>query len=518
MSFYLRIQPKTNISINTPIIYVTLGYGYLSEITPETTAKNIYDLNIDSVRETLRKRFGDMFENTEHINDYVQVGQIYPKSLSTINKIKYDTEKDYYKDSYTDSDNYSNLTIQDRDVDGDEPKTVSIQHISTILVNTRIVPMSNEYVKIGKNIWIADTTTNNIRMRSLSTIYSEKRPEFSIPVFPLSFLERVSSADNRSSYELFSDKSYGVYVLNDTALNIDKLNMRMINPMGRVEINPRVFVPMNPRELSQDNETGLDKKYNRKVYFTAQGSLAADDNCVKPIDNMMKMHMMECNGYKSDLEDNYNTNTSNNIDLTNNIEHMNNTKLMGSIEDDRVFGKVITEKDKKIVLREKDEPWFTDPYIVGEVAEYDDPHTVTGHNETLEMTESELYEAIERLKPKGSIGSWKGDADTLVLIGTFDGDTDEINMPYNMDIIDRDCDPSTIIGYSRYDKLQKCLKNKTKNIRDSNIEYFNENNKNTKNNNNNETDYDNNDINYNNYIMIAICIIIIVLMIYRIKH
>jgi hypothetical protein len=206
----------------------------------------------------------------------------------------------------------------------------------------------------------------------------------------------------------------------------------------------------------------------------------------------------------SAVNDSHDTNASvSNTADGSQTEHMTNSN--SNTKDDRAFGRVMGEKEKRIVLREKDEPWFTDPFVVGDVAEYDDPHTVTGHNETLEMTDSELYETIERLKPKGSIGTMTGDADTIVLIGTFDGGTDEINMPYNQDIVDQTCDPSTIIGYSAYDKLQKCLGNRAGLKKSDSMENF-------------DGQSNEHDQNYNNYIMMAICIIIIVLMMYRVKH
>ena len=157
--------------------------------------------------------------------------------------------------------------------------------------------------------------------------------------------------------------------------------------------------------------------------------------------------------------------------------------------------KVLTDREKQIILREKDEPWFTDPEIVGDIAIYDNPHTVTGHHNTLEMTDSEIYDAIEELRPKGSLGALRGDSETLVLIGTFDGDTDEVNMPFSSDCL---VDP--VVGYSRYDKLKKCLNEEGRNGMGRLLEPMDA------------------EPNYNNFIMGVICIIILILLVYKFRR
>lgn len=447
---------------------------------------------MQKIWQALEKYYSEMFEDVRHIRDYISVGQIFPRKI-----------RQYRIDHNQDVTEIGGIA----DINGsDQP------YLPIILANTRVVPVTKEFRQIRPNIWVGEASINtNTKMASLGTLYSTTYPDVDVPVFSISYLTRVP--DSELNYSVYSDKLYGSFVLNDTALNIDKLNMRMINSTGDIVMSDmpnmpnRSDPPMTPGRLFDDSSTSI-RSYNRKVYFTAQGSIAADDDCVKPISNMMKNHLMECNavgtGMPSAVNDSHDTNASvSNTADDNRTEHMTDTK------DDRAFGRVMGEKEKRIVLREKDEPWFTDPFVVGDVAEYDDPHTVTGHNETLEMTDSELYETIERLKPKGSIGTMTGDADTIVLIGTFDGGTDEINMPYNQDIVDRDCDPSTIIGYSRYDKLRKCLGNRAGLKRSASsdspksMENF---------------DQSNADNDYNNYIMMAICIIIIVLMMYRVKH
>jgi hypothetical protein len=469
---YLRIRPGTDISINTPILNINIGYALIKPVKSINSKcmdrNNIFKVNIKKVRHILDKKHNHMFESPDHINDYVPVGQV-------------DTR--YRGDVMSSSD----------------------PNISIILANTRVVPMSKQYRKIRNNVWLAELSLNGIKMRSIGTIYSKSIPKYGTPVFPISYLKEVS--DNEPNYDIYSDREYGRYTLNDNALNIDKKNLRMIGTTGDISLIPgNAFIPSTPDELYEADINGMDMVFNRKIYFTAQGSIANDPNCVSPGNNMMKMNQMECNGIatttKSIRRKSVEPMASDTDDLKMNerVEKFN-----GDIDIDmdtrpqrfdNTERNILTDREKQLILREKDEPWFTDPEIVGDVAIYDDPHTITGHNNTFEATNNELYDIIDSLKPKGSLGALKGDSDTLVLIGTFDGDTEEINMPF-----ESDCKMNPVIGYSRYDKMQKCLGRQNRNGLGKQIEPFDS-----------DKGY-----NPNNTIMWVMCFIILALMVYRLR-
>ena len=446
---YLRIRPGTDISINTPILYVTIGYGHLNKVKD-----SIYDVDIESIWETLRTEHAHMFESRSHIDDYVPVGQV----ESRIHVYEQSTR--HAKDP----------------------------NVSIILANRRVIPMTNEYEMISPNNWIGKVAINGTKMQTIGTIYSPQKPKVPVPVFPVTYLRKVSFSE--PNYDVYTISDYGRYVLNDTALNIDKRNLRMIDTAGEISLIPsHTYVPMSPGDIFSDDVTGLDAGYNRKVYFTTQGTIANDPNCVAPRGNMMKMHQMECNGIArrqhvspnmttavapSDIsvELTLNENVTNSEGSNDGVKSVTGSKQSKQSEQSEqsrhsnkrkstveAYSNVSSDKDqkmpnKKVIIREKDEPWFVDPEIVGDIADYDDPHTVTGHHETLAMTDSELYNVVESLKPKGSLGTLTGDSDSLVLIGTFDGDAEEVNMPYVSD-----CAVDPVIGYSRYDTLQKCLGN-----------------------------------------------------------
>jgi hypothetical protein len=489
----LRIKPGTDISINTPILNINIGADFLRRVD---SRKDIYEIDIDLIRKVLNTKFIHLFENSKHIDDYVSVGQIDRRSRG-------------HADSDSDSDTNS---------DTDSIEYTEDPNISIILANTRIVPQTNRYKEIKKNIWLAESVMSGTKMRSVGTIYSCKKdgPDSFTPIFPVAYLKRVSG--DEPNYAIYSDQAHGRYTLNDTALNIDKKNMRMINSTGDISLIPsNTFVPMTPGELyggeiSGLEISGLDKSYNRKVYFTAHGTIANDSNCVKPKDNMSKMSNMECNGISTvmanesnDLSDNERVKI-NDINRVGNKEKKSNGSQNNNTNDTVDMGDMnstvlLSDREKKIIMREKDEPWFTDPQIVGDIADYDDPHTITGHHNTFDMTESELYDIVDDIKPQGSIVTMTGDSDTLVLIGTFDGNADEIMMPFSSDCL---IDP--VIGYSRYDTLQKCMNRENRNGVERKIEAF-------------ESDKPHSDteVNYNNYIMFLMFVIIIALLIYKLR-
>ena len=472
--YYLRIKPGTKISINTPILNLTIGAAFLIKTDSRDP---VYDVDIDTLRDFLREYHYLEFESIDHIDDYVAVGQV------------------------------------DRRYRGDIDASID-PNISIILANTRVVPTTKSYRRLKSQVWVAETTLNNTNMRSLGTIYSKDKPTYSIPVFPISFMKKVSMTE--PNYDVYSDRILGRYVLNETALNVDKRNRRMIDSTGDISLIPsNIFIPLTPDELYGADMSGLDERYNRKVYFTTQGTIASDSVCVQPKNNRMKNHLMECNGIATTVSrpgkmdiDRIDPNDSNDlsmnaiVDEDNNsgndieIENMANVRQLGPISPpDNTNYKILTDREKQIILREKDEPWFTNPEIVGDIAVMDDPHTVTGHLDTLEMTDSEIYDVIERLKPKGSLGALVGDSETLVLIGTIDGDADEINAPF-----ESDCTIDPVIGYSRYDKLKKCMNLEGRNGMGRLLEPFN-----------------GEEMNYNNYIMGIICAIIVVLLIYKFR-
>lgn len=112
---YLRIRPGIDISINTPILHINIGYGHLKSVDTNCgTPSGIYNVDINSIRRTLKKKHGHMFESPSHVDDYVPVGQVQAR----IHRFEQSTQR------------------------------VMDPNLSIILANTRVVPVSNEYVRI----------------------------------------------------------------------------------------------------------------------------------------------------------------------------------------------------------------------------------------------------------------------------------------------------------------------------------------------------------------------------------
>lgn len=323
-----------------------------------------------------------------------------------------------------------------------------------LMANTKIIPTTRTFERVDDKDWVALIRKNDKTNRSVGTIRSVEKPSVNMPVFPRSFFQKVNP-DNQDYLiydDLYSHEDYGRWALNKYAFNIDRTNLKMIDSMGEIS---NMFIPMTPMDMHDDIQTN-DGNFNRKVYFTTQGSIVADTNCVPPRETLNKLTINECNGTyvgKPDI-------------AANDEGMLAFNETMGS-QSDRFDGSgkgrsKWFKKGKTVVLKEKDEPWFLDADIVGDVLYTSDPHKVTG---------------------------------SVNLIGTNYGDEDEISMPTNSGCVTDDL----IIGYSMADKRDKCFGIERFGDDDSNDPY----------------DTCENGSNYNNTIMLIICVMIIVLLLYR---
>lgn len=445
------ILGSNKIHINTPILVLTnVPLWYLVPVygsdnhdqrIDQQIDRKIYDVDIDKLHNNLEKR-------VSFIDKFVPIGQVQINNRSK--------------------------------------KTFDI-----ILANTRIVSLTTNYEQIYKGVWVGTIRKNNKLSRSLGTIYSpSESPTLAVPVFPSSYLKHEDSDSSESEdsipqqNSLYSHKSYGRWTLNPYKFNVDKSHLKMIDSAGKIS---SMFIPVTPGssinmskdlldEIASDN---IGKNYNRKVYYTTQGSVVNDTNCVSPLDNINKMTINECNAY-----------SVNDSDLVGEDGVQVRKKKQSAQQPLRSNW---FKRGKTLVLKEKDEPWFLDASIVGAVLHLTDPHKVTGQ---------------------------------LNVIGTNYGDTDEIDMPFTSSCVTNDF----ITGYSRAEKDMVCRgKNKkhrkhnkhanhvngdnndvnidididTDTDDDSNIEQF--------------SDDDGENMNYNNYIIYIMCIVLIILLIYR-KH
>lgn len=361
MSLYkIRINDilgSNNIDINTPIIILSnVPKKYLIRIDKSA----IYNVDTESI-------YSFLINEYQFIDNFIPIGQIYVS--------------DNQKKSFT-----------------------------LIFTNTRIIPITQNYEEINKNVWVGSIRRNDKINRSLGTIASYNKPIISVPVFPVSFLKKIHEDDLlQSEYSIYSDiysnPTYGRWVIDIYKFNInytnDRIHLKMIDSSG--EIN-NMFIPSLQKN-----------RFNQKTY---------SDTLDTVYDDIGNISMNEYNGFLDEV-----------YSVVDNIDSQQN--------------------EKKIILKEKDEPWFTDSNIVGIAASDPQPHKITG----------------------------------IISPISEPGDDDENNAPANSD-----CNLITktpIVGYSRYDIDKKCRKVENFESESVNMDYI------------------------NNTIMYVICFIIIILLLFR---
>jgi len=256
-----------------------------------------------------------------------------------------------------------------------------------LLANTQIIPLTQNFEEVDNNIWVGTLRRNNKINRSLGTIASYTKPMISIPVFPTSFLKKIDQDDLTQPEfniyrDIYSDETYGRWIINTYKFNINydtnKTHLKMIDSSGEIS---NMIIPLS------NTDTKYNQK-NQKIYFTAQGIIPESISIMPNDDDSMLIQ-----------------NILPNVQNSNDIFSPKKSKLM--------------KTDNNLILREKDEPWFTDSSIVGSVASNPHAHKITGYDQF-----------------------------------------DENNAPTQSDCISS----TPVIGYSRFDIENKC--------RDTNIEKF----------------------------------------------
>lgn len=490
------------ITFSKPIIRVRIGKDFLKLVNG-----NIYEINTKLLHSELYKQMPEMFEDPKHVKDFYPIGQIVM--------------------------NTSRPTID------------------TMLVNRRIIPMTNNYKKLDDNVWYGKIKHS----KSIGTIYSRSKPTSYIPVFSKKYLTKIDKNGHNSkynSYDKFSNTyvhpSYSKYTINIHSIEVDKTK-QMIGSDGTIQSIKDIhstYVPgLNAIEhvFSMYGSSDLAKKYNKKydsqVYYTTQGAINRDKNCVSPGKNRVDMHINECNafdldesvfdslaavdssteGFTSDYSSSYSNFSNSSSDYessdtdSSNSSDSDSSDSNESISTQSVSDKIMSLSGNKpmifgkgCVLKTKSNPWFK----TGSLGNIKNSEKITHQSENLLLTSNEIKEILT--SKKIDIVSDKNNTDTrLLLVGNFDYLSNEFDLSNENNIkgapyTGKSCD----IGYSMYDKLKRC------DYDDSNIN----NTSNTSNTNNNTKSIegfviDSKTCNYNNLILLILFIIVSCLLIYK---
>lgn len=389
------ILGSRNVTLNTPIIVLSnVPSWYLISVCE---CEKIYRLDTNKLHNDLEKR-------VQFIHNFIPIGQIQFKKNENPKRTKF----------------------------------------TILLSNEKIIPSTHTFENLTNNVWIAIIHDGANLNRSIGTIYSERKPDIAFPVFPKSFLIKYNNDDNQCDLydNIYYHHNYGKWMLNKFAFNIDKKHLKIINSTGDID---DMFIPSAYSPTSDISITDViyDKKNtkggDRKVYFTTQGDISIDSNCIPERETLNKMTINECNASHNNIvgfSDNDTTSNGCRENISDNLVTKKSKWL---------------QRKKTIVLKERDEPWFLNSTIVGDVLHTTDPHKVSG---------------------------------AVNLIGTVYGDTEEINLPF-----ESDCVNDNTIGYSRADKKRKC----------SGIEMFDD-----------STDC-HESTNINDIIFLSICVIILII-------
>jgi len=291
------------------------------------------------------------------------------------------------------------------------PPEYGNKRIKILLANTMIIPTTKTYEQVSQNLWAGVIKKGGHTNKSLGLILSSTQPTQLIPVFPRKFMIRVSKEN--SSHMIFSNESYGYWNINSHLFNSKRTSITKRLNSSDKESNTTSFL--------KDVFDKKPKAYDQKVYFTTQGEITSDMNCVNPKENMGLMTLQECNGHFDGMDMNNGDNMMYVLDndLTSSLEHSGDKKK--------------NTKKRTLVLKENDNPWFLNEQIVGELAKMKNAHMATGPH-------SSKYGPF-----------------------LFYGDHDETQHPFN--------DPtncSNTIAHSRADHNRKCQERDS----DDDLEHF----------------------------------------------
>jgi hypothetical protein len=234
------------------------------------------------------------------------------------------------------------------------------QYFSILLANKNIIQTSNQYKKIGKNQWVGYYKNSDNIFYSLGVLVSIEHPREYIPVFPKRLINNCESP----YYNIFTSENYGYKMLNMNKMGGKKLSIITID--GDIK---SLTTPVEYSDL-HDESTNHYQNHDKKIFFSTQGDIVINSNCIHPINNLAKYELDECNAVSEPnnyhfINTNVDSNKDNNNDDNNDDNDVNNNENKNN-------------NKRGISLREHDEPWYKNYDIFGKYSQYEKPHKITG--------------------------------------------------------------------------------------------------------------------------------------------
>ena len=260
-----------------------------------------------------------------------------------------------------------------------------------LLANKHIVPCSSAYKYIGKLgtsvLWIAEMKRKTIQSRSIGIILTNNMtpPSFETPVVPKSYLINMDFGQSLlkgNDFNILNVRSDGLWILiRDKFNTIQKWDTRDFKYISRKG---------NYLSVADDDSENIkllpENSRNQKITITDDNQLMINNKCLE-VTGSGKVVLKKCNSSNSQK---WVSNGNNFISIANNVEN----KCIGYDENGDIIlqqcenvswtkqnddSNNVTDnnwasiKGKTLVLKNRDNPWFTNEKIVKNIEYFQPP-------------------------------------------------------------------------------------------------------------------------------------------------
>lgn len=313
---------------------------------------------------------------------------------------------------------------------------------SIVLANKYILPTTNKFRKVGNlaglTFWVGYLKRKDKESRTLGvcTTTNNNPPDHRVPVLPRSYLIKMDFPTGKvagNELNILNIKSDGLWMILRHKFTRGNNNFKLIGLNGKYLSSDN-----NKLQLKEGNTT------NQNVSYNVQGELVMGNMCITTNDNK-EVYLEKCSkksGQKwSPYNGNYISMMDNKFNTCLSVGNRNN--IVASECDPRkesewtqqdIDGADIanytwpTAKGKTVVLVEKDDPWFLNKDIVGNVTHVPHKFSVSAPYDTSQAHTSESkynktptdfirgYSYAEQAKNIEGFGDTENNNDTFSII------------------------------------------------------------------------------------------------------